>query len=117
LMAWRIKTRAAFQGRPEAEVLADVERAREVLAAAPQVTIGSEQVADLRGQQIPELPEAAARDGQAFVARITDRDGRVKVVLQGASAETLRAFLDQPPFGLIDVYGDPARGFAGGYES
>src|SRR5690606_24115507 len=35
-------------------------------------------VVDMRGQYIPELPEAAAREGVCFIASITERDGRIK---------------------------------------
>ena len=75
---------------------------------------------DLRGEHVPELPEAAVREGMAYLATVTDRDGRRKVVLGGhADAETVRAFLERwaPHEGLVDLYGDPARGFAGGYIS
>lgn len=67
---------------------------------------------------VPELPEAAAREGVAYLATVTDRDGRRKVVLGGhTTPETVEAFLTEwgPAQGLVDVYGDPARGFAGGY--
>jgi hypothetical protein len=66
---------------------------------------------------VPELPEAAAREGIAFLATVRERDGREKVVLQAAPPELIAAFLrgDICPE-LVDRYGDPARGFAGGYE-
>jgi hypothetical protein len=174
LMRWRVETRAAFQGRATAEVLADVDRAREALRAAPieilgaeidpesrepdpyhpitcrdvrafrcwerrEVDEGGEMTAVLetrvapsdpwdrsalaaRGeiswpQPIPELPEAAVREGICFLSVVTDRDSRKKVVCQSGSPDQIRAFLDNwaPAHGLIDTYGDPARGFAGGY--
>ena len=69
---------------------------------------------------VAELPEAAAREGVAFLSLATDRDGRRKVVLGGhTTPETVRAFMSEwaPARGLMDIYGDPARGFAGGYLS
>lgn len=74
-------------------------------------------VVDMRGQRIPELPEAAARDGVCFIASISERDGRIKVVCQSGTPEQIRAFMTAwaPAQGLVDIYGDPARGFAGGY--
>jgi hypothetical protein len=68
-------------------------------------------------QPIPELPEAAVREGICFLSVVTDRDSRKKVVCQSGSPDQIRAFLDNwaPAHGLIDTYGDPARGFAGGY--
>lgn len=116
---WRAETRAAFQGRSADDVLRDVERAREALAIAPRVRIGDTDVADLRDKEVPELPEAACQDGVAYLAmpRLTERDFRKKVVLGAASPEVVRAFQETwaSAQGLTEVYGDPRRGFAGGY--
>lgn len=140
---WRLATRAAHQGLPIDEVRADVERACERVKAANSIKLSAthhsagvcEQghdlcpgcgdcccqcatVADLRGEEIPELPEAACRLGVAYLATPKPGpDGRRKVVLQCASAEHLAAW---PAWaaanGIVDCYGgDPARGFAGGY--
>lgn len=113
LMRWRVASRAAFQGRPESAVLTDIENARRALKIC-QTRNGW---ADMRGAgKIAELPEAAARDGIPFLATVRDRDGREKFVLQAAPPELVSRFLagDIVP-GLVDAYGDPARGFAGGY--
>jgi hypothetical protein len=91
----------------------------EALRKASKICLAEETVSDLRGQEIPELPEAAVRLGMAFIA--TPRpgpDGRKKVVLQCATPAQLAAW---PAWarahGLVDLYGgDPARGFAGGYQ-
>lgn len=148
LMQWRAESRAAFQKRSVAEVLADVEAARKKLrdAIADQVArsgygqpseyIGNGQIrwdngsgymevsdcdfmgiiADLRGEHIHELPEASAREGIPFLASMQDRDGRKKVSIMGAGERLVRKFLDgKLVSGLADYYGDPARGFAGGY--
>ncbi|MEK7665019.1 MAG: hypothetical protein AAB361_02685, partial [Patescibacteria group bacterium] len=69
-------------------------------------------------ETIPELPEAAAREGIPFTAKVKDRDGREKVVLQAASPDLVKRFLAGKVIpGLRDTYGDPARGFAGGYTT
>lgn len=116
LMRWRVESRAAFQGRDVAEVLADIESARQALRDA--VKHGSPPYADLRGRSIPELPEAACREGIPFLSSVTDRGGRQKVVLQAAPAGLVEVFLAGHVVpGLVDLYGDPARGFAGGYLS
>src|SRR5690606_1710187 len=120
LMRWRAASRAAFQQRAVEDVLADVEKACERLRAAPVVALGESLAArDLRGEYVPELPEAAVREGLAYLATVADRDGRQKVVLGAADAETVQAFLEQwaPREGLVNLYGDPARGFAGGYAA
>lgn len=67
---------------------------------------------------VPELPEAASREGAAYIATVVDRDGREKVVLGGCTTpEVVKTFMEQwaPEQGLTGIYGDPARGFAGGY--
>lgn len=144
LMRWRIETRAAFQKRPIEAVLADVEAARKRLRdsvaewTCPECGgsmfdphTGTEQcqycggtggggpykVARFDGlPSVPELPEAAAREGIPFVATVKEKDGREKVVLQAASPELVKRFLSGEIVpGLKDYYGDPARGFAGGY--
>lgn len=119
ILHYRVATRAKFQGRSPEELLADVERARTALREAPRIALGAGlSVCDMRAEFVPELPEAAMREGLAYLATVTDRDGRRKVVLGGhTTPETVRAFLSEwaPAQGLVDTYGDPARGFAGGY--
>lgn len=64
-----------------------------------------------------ELPEAAARLGIGYVSGpLVGPDGRQKITCSG-TADQVRAFLDHwaPAQGLVDAYGDPARGFAGAY--
>lgn len=67
---------------------------------------------------IPELPEAACIMGVPFLSDVTEPSGRRKVALQGvpAGSRLVEWFMagELVP-GLIDYYGDPARGFAGGY--
>ena len=131
LMQWRAESRTAFQKRPVADVLADIEAARRRLREAVariereypmgggsviEHHLPDAPVADLRGQSIPELPEAAVREGVPFLADQTDRDGRKKVVLMAAPPDLVQRFLaGEIVPGLVDTYGDPARGFAGGY--
>jgi hypothetical protein len=132
LMRWRAESRAEFQKRPVEAVLADIEAARERLreAMTPIHTRDHDwsrsvcdgcardfDYADLRGESIPELPEAAAHEGIPFIADQVDRDGRRKVVLQAAPPELVSRFLaGEIVPGLVDMYGDPARGLAGGYK-
>lgn len=69
---------------------------------------------------VPELPDAASRDGEAYVTTVTAAGSRPKIVLGGCTTpEMVRAFLDHwaPSQGLVDAYGDPQRGFAGAYLS
>lgn len=124
LMRWRVEQRAAHQGRSAENVRADIERARSALAAAPVLDLGRPGepdapllVRDLRGQYWPELPEAGTRYGYDYLTAVPDPDGRTKVVVSGRGS-VIRAFLEYwaPAEGLQELYGDPARGFAGGYR-
>lgn len=70
-----------------------------------------------RDEPIPELPEAALRLGVGYISGPLDSpDGRRKITCSGLPLQ-VQAFLDSwaPAQGLADTYGDPARGFAGGY--
>lgn len=124
LMRWRATTRAEFQGRPVQAILADVEAARDAIGRAPVVMMGGVAVSDLRPGTVPELPEAALRTGAVVLAEMRTKDGRQQIVLQGAGEGTvggtapIDAFLNgwAAAQGLEDLYGDPARGYAGGYR-
>jgi len=120
LMRWRIAVRAEFQGREPEDIQADVVRAMDVIQSAPELHIGaSVRVRDLRKMGwVPEAPEAALRLGTAILGAHIDRhSGRKKINLLAATPEQVRVFMQQ--WGgarLHDLYGDPARGFAGGYR-
>src|SRR5690606_7352832 len=138
LMRWRVERRATFQGRSAEQILADVEATASALREAfacdplfleePGSGCGDPQcschldavprVADMRREPPwPELPEASCRTGIGYVAGpLRSPDGRRKITC-GGTPEQSRAFLDHwaPAHGLVDCYGDPARGFAGGY--
>lgn len=128
LARWRAESRAAFQHRPVAAVLADIEAAGAIIEAAPFVAIGPSLVRDLRGKGIiPELPEALVQLGEVVVADAPPdhaRPGDAKMVIQGAGAGTtagtapIAAFLGgwAAGEGYVDQYGDPARGFAGAFR-
>lgn len=113
LMRWRVETRAAHQRRSVADVLADIERARQALRAASRTYIAGVRVADLTASgTVPELPEASARDGIPFLARLEER-GATKLVLQSAPAEVVMDWMSRQRSLGFEPYGDPARGFAG----
>jgi len=115
LGAWRATERAVFQHRPVAAVMADVAQTTRALRAAPVLFAG---LADMRRKPAwPELPEAGTRSGIGYVAgpfRVPDN--RKKFTCSG-NPEQVTAFQAWArEEGLVDAYGDPARGFAGAYE-
>jgi hypothetical protein len=140
LMRHRAASRAAFQGRAVADVLADIEHAQAALRAAPKLCIlgaadmphtadhGWESVCDgcavdevyvadmRRPEPVAELVEAATRLDMPYMSGpLAQTDGRRKYTVSG-SERVVRAWLDWAEReGLVDAYGDPARGFAGAY--
>lgn len=112
LMKWRAEGRAAFQQRSVEDILADIESAQEKLITA----LGDGKWADMRGEHVPELPEAACRLGVDYVAGPLEcPDGRKKIVASG-NKQFVQDFLDgKIDSNLTNYYGDPVRGFAGGY--
>lgn len=123
LMRFRAAQRAGFQKRSIADVLADVERTSEAIRSAPTIELGGVLVADIRPGTLPELPEASLRLGIPVLYQMIERDGRRKVGILGAGAGTAAGTAPVQEFlggwgaaqGLTDLYGDPVRGFAGGY--
>jgi len=71
-----------------------------------------------RAEPWPELPEAATRAGVGYMAGpLIGPDGRRKFTCSGTTAQ-VEAWLEWAPRnGICNTYGDPARGFAGGYEA
>lgn len=119
LMRWHVTSRAQFEKRSEAALLRDVDAARQALREAAQVELAPGVfAADMRDRFVPELPLAAARDGQCCLSAVKARDGRTKVGCLVGSPAQVSAFIDNwvPAHQLVDVYGDSARGFAGAYR-
>ena len=139
LAEFRIYQRAKFQKRDVAELHADMERALRQLEYAPRVFLSDTNgcwdngsgwcethgqtadrcgaIADLRGTFVPELREAAliARL-PGYLASVTEPGGRQKVVIS-ADESNVRAFMGgwAAQNGLTEIYGNPVRGYAGGY--
>ena len=124
LMRWRVTERARFQGRPEAEILADIEATRRALRDAPLMDLGDgiEPLRDMRredaiGGPWPELPEAGAREVLGYMSGpLRGRDAPDKFTCSGRP-EQVSAWMRWAESRLTGIYGDPARGFAGGYEA
>lgn len=139
---FRATERARYQDRAVCDVLADIESTSQALLCAPMVILHTDSyVATVdcessvycscdacmsrvygardmrRDPPWPELPEAATRAGVSYISGPLDcPDGRKKITCSG-SAEAIDAFIRQwgPANGLTGIYGDPVRGFAGGY--
>ena len=115
LMQWRVDSRAKFQDRSVDSILSDIAAARKTILDAPFFRLADNVfIRDLRGTFVPELPEAAAREGECFIAQLEQKD-TIKIVCQCGSHEQISAFMQWAHDNNIkNVYGDPMRGFAGG---
>jgi len=112
LRAWRTSSRAAARGLQEGELTQQIAQASVTLKSAERIEMGGVPVAFLE-EVPPETAEASARDGVPY-AYVTKRaDGTRKAGIQSAPPEAIRAWMEH--CGLRGIYGDPQRGFAGGY--
>lgn len=118
LCEWRVASRAKFQRRKRSDVMTDISNTIRLVNQAPRLTLGGEEVADLRIFQryIPEVAEAAAMTGTACLVY---GHGEGKLRLIGSRGPAVRRFLRNqvPGIELTGLYGDPARGFAGGHAA
>jgi len=122
LARWRAVSRAAFQRRTVDEIEADVSAAMQALREAPEIEIWLDDqgppvvLADMRGEEVVrELPEAAARLGAGYTSGpLASPDGRLKFTCAGTPLQC-HAWLQWTGETLEDLYGDPMRGFVGGY--
>lgn len=117
LMRWRIECRARFFGVTTEDLLSTVDRAIKAILDSPTLLVGGVEVRDIRSGFIPEAPEASLRLGVPILSVLETPDGRTKISILGDhTGDAVKQFLsDADRQGLSDVYGDPARGFAGGY--
>lgn len=114
LKEWRTADRAmrrqvSFETMEQAILLA---KAR--LESAEQITFQGEAISWI-GDAIGEFSEASARFDIPFMYQMTVKDGRTKVGIIGAAPSVIAAWMSE--CGLGQVYGNPARGYAGGYVS
>lgn len=119
LADFRLRSRAASQrcstSYLKGLINAALSKIRQANRRGRPVALGGSTIPDLRGDGvIRELPEAILRYGGPVIAR-GPRKGQV--ILHNAPPEVVRAFLrgEGPAAVLEDRYGNPHRGFAGGY--
>ena len=120
LRLWRAVSRSGHQGCSPREILQRVDKAMEKIRQLPRIRIEGHEVADSIGAgKIRELPEACAVLGVPVQYEMADREtNRDKVGILGGCPDVTAAWMKWArEAGLADVYGDPARGFAGGYRA
>ena len=112
LAEWRTASRAQRRGITPPEMEQAIERARESLLKAELIDFCGSQIAWV-DERNGEIPEASARFGIPFMYAEPTKDGRTKMGIMGAAPAIIAAWMRE--CGLAKVYGDPARGYAGGY--
>ena len=116
-VAFRNELRAKFKGITVAELDKLMRRARAMMRKAPVVDIAGKPVVDLRGMKVPDSHEVSAQDGIAVMYSLMDKSGRKKEGIIGATEDVIDVWMSTAEFGgLSDIYGAPARGYAGGYR-
>jgi hypothetical protein len=117
LLNWRVSYRANFKGISEYDLMQRMLDAAVEITNAKRVTIGSESVADFTYYQCPEeCSEGSLVAKLPVIYREYDKKvGMYKYKLTGAKRETIELWMQNMQSKLINIYGDPWRGFAGGY--
>lgn len=112
LKLWRTRSRAAARGLNEEELSRQIAEAANVLQRAERIKLAGVDVAFV-ADVVPEVAEASAREGIPYAYVKKEPDGRNKAGILSAPPEAIQEWMDN--CGLHGVYGDPQRGFAGGY--
>lgn len=117
LVEFRTASRSANRGVSREQIAQEVEIARLALVAAEKVDILGTQVAWIDNVELlPEIADASAMYGIPYMYRKLERDGRVKMGILGAAAPIISAWMGATRNTLANLYGDPVRGYAGGYN-
>jgi hypothetical protein len=122
IKVYRLLTRSKFQGKTIDALQEELEAAKLVLQQYVCSVEGLPgEIADLRSYYrrngvLSEAAEAAAMTGTPILYEMP-RGGTTVVGLLGATAEQVSVFMKEwaPSLDLLRIYGDPARGFAGGF--
>lgn len=112
LAHWRTSTRAARRGITFEEMEKAIEEAREILNTAERIEFCGNRIAWVQDRE-GEISEASARYGIPFMYAQKTLDGRTKMGIMGAEPPVIASWMEE--CGLGNVYGDPHRGYAGGY--
>ena len=117
LRAMRRRNAAAFQKKSAMDFDREVEAARQALLECPATTLGGFEYR-IAFEHIPQLNHAQLELGipVQYTAAGTPRDPRIKVGLLGGEPALIRLWMEEKKVLLDDVYGDPERGYAGGYQ-
>jgi len=125
---WRAQSRANFQKRNVLEVLQDIEDATNALKRAPFVNLSLSEfgahtvlVRDMRGEKpVRELVDASMLAQIPYIAgpMVDKATPKLEKYVVSGPPNVIKTFKEQfaPSIGLVNIYGDPARGMGGGYR-
>lgn len=113
LKAWREETRSRARGLSLSVLRSQIGKAEQALYSAPRVRMNDVDVAWFESAPPPEVSEASARLAMPYAYVKQQDDGRVKSGIRSAPANVIQYWMER--CGLKSTYGDPQRGFAGGY--
>ena len=114
----RINSRAQFQRISPAQMLSKINAAIEVIKQLPIIEIAGHPFKDAMDRFVPELPEASAMLNMPIIyTRREARLGLTKVGVLNGTAPALTAWMKWAgeQHYLMQLYGDPDRGYAGAY--
>lgn len=112
LAAFRLESRSRARGLTPEELTRQIDEATSLLQSAERITLAGEQVAFIM-EPPNEVGEASARLGVPYVYVRRQDAQQFKAGIRSAPHHLVQAWLSD--CGLARCYGDPARGFAGGY--
>ena len=118
-LKYRFRVRTNFLRLRDSEYISLIEIAKDALIAAPDVIIANNILKDLRSiGTVPEITEVSAIMGIGFLSKSYLNEGTTeKMSIFNAPKESVSEWVKHArEIGLIDIYGDPIRGFAGGYR-
>jgi hypothetical protein len=114
----RIASRAQFQRISEELMISKIAAAIAVINELPTIEIGGHPFKDAMDRFVPELPEASAMLNMPIIyTRREPRLGLTKVGVLNGTAPALIAWMQwagEQSY-LMQLYGDPDRGYAGAY--
>lgn len=114
----RIASRAQFQRISPTQMRNKVNAAIEVIKGLPTINIAGHSFKDAMDRFVPELPEASAMLNMPIIyTRREPRLGLTKVGVLNGTAPALSAWMKwagEQSY-LMQLYGDPDRGYAGAY--
>ena len=114
----RINSRAQFQRISPAQMLSKINAAIDVINGLPTIEIAGYPFKDAMDRFVPELPEASAMLNMPIIyTRREAKLGLTKVGVLNGTAPALTAWMKWAAEQnyLIQLYGDPDRGYAGAY--